>query len=151
MRLGLACTGSLSLDFFVRDERADQKLDPPDGGRYQFSVPHLCAPTPPYFFQPKFCRRYPPLKKFSKKISKHAILKSKGDLKIMFYALLSFLVLLFILAIIIYVVKLILDMIPLPAPAKTIAYLILGLIALFWLIGAVETVNVAKCVTLFCK
>jgi len=51
----------------------------------------------------------------------------------MLWALISFLVLLFVLAIVVYVVKLILDMIPLPDPAKTIAYILLGLLALMFL------------------
>lgn len=69
----------------------------------------------------------------------------------MLWALLSFLVALFILAIIIYVVKLILDMIPLPDPAKTIAYIILGLIALIFLISVFSGVNFATCTKLFCS
>lgn len=44
--------------------------------------------------------------------------------------LINVLVYLLILAIVIYVVKLVLDMIPLPAPAKTIVWLILGLVFL---------------------
>lgn len=69
----------------------------------------------------------------------------------MLWALLSFLVALFILAIIIYVVKLILDMIPIPDPAKTIAYIILGLIALIFLLGLFQGVPVATCAKLFCR
>lgn len=69
----------------------------------------------------------------------------------MLWALLSFLVALFILAIIIYVVKLILDMIPIPDPAKTIAYIILGLIALIILLGLFQGVPVATCAKLFCR
>lgn len=52
--------------------------------------------------------------------------------------LITFLVGLFVLAIVIYVVKLILDMLPLPEPAKIIAYLIIGLVflvLLFQMIG----------------
>lgn len=49
--------------------------------------------------------------------------------------IIGFLVTCLILAIVIYVVKLILDMIGLPQPVKTIVYLILGLIALFYLLS----------------
>lgn len=69
----------------------------------------------------------------------------------MLWALLSFLVALFILAIIIYVVKLVLDMIPIPDPAKTIAYIILGLIALLFLLNLFSGVPLATCARLFCR
>lgn len=69
----------------------------------------------------------------------------------MLWALLSFLVAIFILAIVIYVVKLVLDMIPLPEPAKLIAYLILGLIALIFLISLFSSMPFATCAQLFCR
>lgn len=50
--------------------------------------------------------------------------------------LVSFLVYLLILAIVIYVVVLVLNMIPLPQPVKTIALLIIGLVALIFLLHA---------------
>ena len=46
------------------------------------------------------------------------------------YALLAFLVGCLILAVVIYVVKLIIDMLELPAPVKQIALIIIGLIGL---------------------
>lgn len=69
----------------------------------------------------------------------------------MLWSLLSFLVALFVLAIIIYVVKLVLDMIVLPPPAKTIAYMILGLIALIFLINLFTGVSLSTCASLFCR
>jgi len=69
----------------------------------------------------------------------------------MLWALISFLVALFILAIIIYVVKLVLDMIPLPSPAKTIAYLILGLLAFVFLLSLFTGIHLNGCVSLFCR
>jgi hypothetical protein len=68
----------------------------------------------------------------------------------MLWALISFLIVLFVLAIIIYVVKLVLDMIPLPEPAKLIAYLILGLIFLVMLFTAFTGLNFSTCASLFC-
>lgn len=48
--------------------------------------------------------------------------------------MLSLLITLFIAAVVIYVVKLILDMLPLPAPAKTIVYIIFALIVIVYLL-----------------
>lgn len=51
--------------------------------------------------------------------------------------LINILISLLILAIVIYVVKLVLDMIPLPPPAKTIVWLILGLVFLIALLHVI--------------
>jgi predicted membrane channel-forming protein YqfA (hemolysin III family) len=51
--------------------------------------------------------------------------------------LLGLLMTLLILAIVIYVVKLIMDMLPLPDPVKLIAYLILGLVGLIVLMNLI--------------
>ena len=69
----------------------------------------------------------------------------------MLWALLTLLVALFVLAIVIYVVKLILDMLTLPDPAKTIAYLILGLLGLIFLINLFSGVPLSSCSSLFCR
>ena len=49
--------------------------------------------------------------------------------------LISLLVALLVLAIILYVVNMIIAMLPLPPQAKTIAYLIVGLLFLLWLLN----------------
>lgn len=77
----------------------------------------------------------------------HYIIKFKS----MLWALISFLVVLFVLAIVIWVIKLILDMLTIPEPAKTIAYLILGLIGLVFLISAFSSMHLATCASLFCR
>jgi len=69
----------------------------------------------------------------------------------MLWALISFLIALFVLAIVIYVVKLILDMIPLPEQAKTIAFIILGLFALLFLFATFSSIPLATCASLFCR
>lgn len=51
-------------------------------------------------------------------------------------SLIPFLVMVIILAVVIYIVKLVLDMIALPPPVKTIAWLIVGLVALVILMRA---------------
>lgn len=49
--------------------------------------------------------------------------------------LVGLLVTLLVLAVIVYVVKLVMDMLPLPDPVKLIAYLILGLVGLIVLLN----------------
>jgi heme A synthase len=49
--------------------------------------------------------------------------------------LIGFLVALIILAIVVYIAKLVIDMLPLPEVAKTIAMLLLGLVALLYILG----------------
>lgn len=51
--------------------------------------------------------------------------------------MISFLLTVLAIAVVAYVIYLILNFLPLPDPIKTIAYLILGLIILFWLLGAI--------------
>lgn len=48
--------------------------------------------------------------------------------------MIAFLVTLLLAAVVIYVVKIILDMITLPQQAKTIAYILIGVIFLLWLL-----------------
>lgn len=52
----------------------------------------------------------------------------------------SFLVTLLILALVVYVIKLVIDMLPLPSVVKTIALIIVGIIALVYLL---QTIGVA--------
>jgi len=47
----------------------------------------------------------------------------------------SFLIAALVICVVIYVAKLIIDMLGLPQPIKTIVLLILGLVALFWLLN----------------
>lgn len=54
--------------------------------------------------------------------------------------MISFLVTLLILALAVYVIKLVIDMLPLPSVVKTIALIIVGIIALVYLL---QTVGVA--------
>ncbi len=49
--------------------------------------------------------------------------------------LISLLVTLLIVAVIVYVIKIILDLLPLPAPAKTIVYIIFALIVIVYLLN----------------
>lgn len=69
----------------------------------------------------------------------------------MLWALISFLVIMFVLVIVVWVVQLILDMLPIPKPAKTIGFLILALIALIFLISVFSGVYIVVCLSLFCK
>lgn len=48
--------------------------------------------------------------------------------------MLGLLLSLLVLVIVVYVAKLVLDSLPLPPPIKTIAYLIVGLVGLIWLL-----------------
>ena len=48
--------------------------------------------------------------------------------------MIEFLVILLLAAVVIYVVNLIVEMFPLPSQVKIIAYIIIGLIFLFWLL-----------------
>lgn len=54
-----------------------------------------------------------------------------------FGGLLSFLIWAVVACVVIYVIKLLLDMIPLPPPVKTIIYLIVGLIFLLFILNRV--------------
>lgn len=49
--------------------------------------------------------------------------------------MISFLVTLLLAVVVVYVVHLVIDMLGLPQQVKTIAYLIIGLIVLFWLLS----------------
>lgn len=49
--------------------------------------------------------------------------------------MLTILLTLLVIAVVAYVVYLVINMLPLPAPVKTIAYLILGLVLLLWVLS----------------
>lgn len=67
------------------------------------------------------------------------------------WALASLLIALFVLAVVIYLIKLIVGMLPLPDPAKTIAFILLGVLGLIGLIAVLSGLNITSCASLLCR
>lgn len=57
--------------------------------------------------------------------------------------MISILISLLILCVVVYVIKLILDMLPLPSPAKTIVYIVFSLIVILYLLNMFGIYHVA--------